>query len=270
MDRTYSIRRPSLAFIAGAIVGVIGGLIGLGGAEFRLPILITVFALYPHRAVRFNLLVSFVTLAFAAVTRLKIQQIDFTAYADVVLSMITGGIITAWIGAGLLARVPAARLVAIIAALLLVVAVMLFVEATFTGSAFPTLPHQPLVRAGVGLFAGLFVGAISSLLGVAGGEFIIPILIFIFGADIKTAGTLSLLISLPVVAVGVAKHRMTGHYRSLDVLTYLVLPMSAGSVIGSVFGGFLSSATPTNALKIFLAVILATSALKLWRHGERG
>ena len=126
------------------------------------------------------------------------------------------------------------------------------------------------MRAGVGLVAGLFVGAVSSLLGVAGGEFIIPILIFIFGADIKTAGTLSLLISLPVVAVGVAKHRLTGHYRSREVMTYLVLPMSAGSVIGAIVGGFLSSATPTNALKIVLAVVLATSAFKLWRHGEPG
>ena len=141
MDKTHSIHRPSLAFIAGAIVGVLGGLIGLGGAEFRLPILITVFALYPHRAVRFNLLVSFVRLVFAAMTRLKIQQIDFTAYADLVLSMTTGGIITAWIGAGLLARVPTARLMAIIAALLLVVALLLFAEATFTGTALHTLPH---------------------------------------------------------------------------------------------------------------------------------
>ena len=43
---------------------------------------------------------------------------------------------------------------------------------------------------------------ISSLLGVAGGEFIIPILIFIFGVDIRTAGTESVLISLPVVLTG--------------------------------------------------------------------
>ena len=32
-----AIRTPSLAVLAGAAVGVLGGLIGLGGAEFRLP-----------------------------------------------------------------------------------------------------------------------------------------------------------------------------------------------------------------------------------------
>ena len=37
---------------------------------------------------------------------------------------------------------------------------------------------------------GLVVGVVSSMLGVAGGELLIPSLVFIFGADIKIAGTL--------------------------------------------------------------------------------
>jgi hypothetical protein len=39
-------------------VALLGDLIGLGGAEFRLPLLIAVVALYPHRAIRINLLIS--------------------------------------------------------------------------------------------------------------------------------------------------------------------------------------------------------------------
>ena len=257
------------AFIAGAAVSTLGGLIGLGGAEFRLPLLITVFALYAHRAVRFNLLVSFVTLAFAAVTRLKVLPSgDIADYSDVVLSMSAGGMISAWIGAGWLSRIEPARLMVIISALLLVMAAMLFAEATYTGTRLPPLSTDFLVRISVGMLSGLLIGAVSSLLGVAGGEFIIPILVLMFGADIKVAGTLSLLISLPVVAVGVAKHRLSGHYRSRDVLTYLVLPMGAGSMLGAMLGGMMASAVPTNALRIVLATILAWSAIKLRRHGN--
>ena len=40
--------RPALAFVAGAAVGMLGGLIGLGGAQFRLPLLIGLFALVAH------------------------------------------------------------------------------------------------------------------------------------------------------------------------------------------------------------------------------
>ena len=32
-------------FVAGSLIGALGGLIGLGGAEFRLPVLVSVFKL---------------------------------------------------------------------------------------------------------------------------------------------------------------------------------------------------------------------------------
>ena len=267
MLKAYSVRRPVLAFFAGAAVSTLGGLIGLGGAEFRLPILITLFALYAHRAVRFNLLVSFVTLSFAAITRVSaLPNIDWLAFGDVVLSIIAGGTIAAWIGAGWLSRVEPNRLMVIISTLLIVVAAMLLAEVVFADTQLVRPPGDSMLRSLLGFAAGIMIGAVSSLLGVAGGEFIIPILIFLFGADIKTAGTLSLLISLPVVAIGIIRHRINGHYRSRDVINYLVLPMSAGSLVGAIFGGVMATAAPTEALKIALAIILAWSALKLRRH----
>jgi hypothetical protein len=50
------------AALAGTAVAMLGGVIGLGGAEFRLPILIGAFALYAHRAIRINLLITLATL----------------------------------------------------------------------------------------------------------------------------------------------------------------------------------------------------------------
>jgi hypothetical protein len=55
-ERLYPIRRPLAAASAGMVVAILGGLIGLGGAEFRLPILITIVALYLHCDIRINLL----------------------------------------------------------------------------------------------------------------------------------------------------------------------------------------------------------------------
>lgn len=53
-----------------------------------------------------------------------------------------------------------------------------------------------LIRALAGLLVGLSVGVVSSTLGVAGDELLIPALMFLFGADIRVAGSASLLISL--------------------------------------------------------------------------
>jgi hypothetical protein len=44
-----------------------------------------------------------------------------------------------------------------------------------------------------------------SLLGVAGGEVIIPSLVFAYGVDIKTAGTANLLVSLPTELTGIGR-----------------------------------------------------------------
>jgi uncharacterized membrane protein YfcA len=201
----------------------------------------------------------------AAVVRLGVLGSSNVAdYRGEILGMLVGGVIAAWVGAGLLARIPKERIMAVIAILLLATAVLLAGETLFHGGAWSAFAHGSVLRIPAAIVAGLAVGAISSLLGVAGGEFIIPILVFIFGADIRTAGTASVLISIPVVLTGVGRHWLTGHYRSQSMLQYLILPMVLGSFAGAVAGGYLAAWAPTDALRMVLAAILALSAIKLW------
>lgn len=100
--RLYSVQRPFAAFSAGAAVAALGGLIGLGGAEFRLPLLITVFELYPHRAIRINLLISLAALSVSGMSRLAFAGATHVFdYTPVIMAMIAGGMASAWMGAGL-------------------------------------------------------------------------------------------------------------------------------------------------------------------------
>jgi uncharacterized protein len=263
-ERLYLVRRPIAAFCAGAAVAILGGMIGLGGAEFRLPLLIAIFEIYPQRAVRINLLISLATLAASAAARLSlVHATNVSSYTLEISGMLAGGIATAWIGAGILSRIPKQRIMPIIAGLLVAIAILIVVETAFAGSSRFSLPQDQALRAVAAVFAGTIVGAVSSLLGVAGGELIIPILIFVFGAGIRTAGTASVLISIPVVVTGVVRHISTGHFRSRSMLGYLVLPMSVGSVLGAIVGGYLAAWSPTTLLRLIFAAILAASAIKL-------
>src|SRR4029453_8315955 len=188
-ERLYPIRRPLAAMCAGACVAVLGGLIGLGGAEFRLPVLIAVFALYPHRAIRINLLISLATLAMSVVARLSfLHSSNVADFKMEIAGMLAGGIVAAWFGAGYLRRIPKTRIMGVIAGLLLATAVLLAAETLLHGVPWTALATDTQWRWLAAICAGLLVGTVSSLLGVAGGEFIIPILIFVFGADIRTAG----------------------------------------------------------------------------------
>jgi hypothetical protein len=56
---------------------------------------------------------------------------------------------------------------------------------------------------------------VAALMGVAGGELLIPTLVLLFGADIKLAGSLSLAVSLPTMIVGFARYSQD---RSFTVL----------------------------------------------------
>ena len=93
------------------------------------------------------------------------------------------------------------------------IAALLFVEVGAGDALHLGLEPGGAARSLLGATAGAAIGLASSLLGVAGGELIIPTLVFGFGLDIKAAGTASLLVSLPTVAVGVLRFRAQGAYR---------------------------------------------------------
>lgn len=94
----------------------------------------------------------------------------------------------------------------LIAGLLLVVGIALIFESFLPKATGRLLPNGTATDIIAGILFGLGIGLVSSLLGVAGGEVIIPTLIFAYGADIKVAGTASLRISLPTVFVGIVRY----------------------------------------------------------------
>jgi uncharacterized protein len=125
---------------------------------------------------------------------------------------------------------------------------------------------------GVEMLFGLAIGLVSSLLGVAGGELIIPTLVFAFGADIETAGTGSLLVSLPTVVGGVLPYASRSAFAEHRALAKTVAPMIVGSLIGAAARGMLVGLIPAAALKIVLGLILNVSAVQIFhgRHAPRG
>jgi uncharacterized membrane protein YfcA len=252
--------------LAGAAVGLLGGLIGLGGAEFRLPLLIGLFGFAALEAVILNKATSLIVVATALPFRAGTVPLDQVLAAwPIILNLLVGSLAGAWIGAGLAVRMKSRTLCRVLAGLLIMIAMVLMLSHATTLSATPLLTGWMQVL--VGLVAGFGIGIVASLMGVAGGELLIPTLVLLFGADLKLAGSLSLAISLPTMLVGFARYSRDDSFSVLSRNRGFVLLMAAGSVLGVAAGGQLLGIVPEIVLLPALVAILLVSAVKIWRHG---
>lgn len=258
-------RRLPAAFGSGAVIGTLGGLIGLGGAELRLPILIGLFRFVALEAVILNKATSLVVVASALPFRAGTVPFGLIAANwPIVLNLLAGSLLGAWVGAGWATRLKSEALYRVIAVLLAAIAgVLVFGHDASAG--------QPLLAGSaqlvVGIVAGFVIGVIASLLGVAGGELLIPTLVLLFGADIKLAGSLSLAVSLPTMLVGFTRYSRDRSFSALGRNRAFLLVMAVGSIVGVFIGGLLLGVVPDAVLLPALAVILLVSAVKVWRHG---
>lgn len=257
-------RNPVTAFGGGALIGTLGGLIGLGGAEFRLPLLLGPFRFPPLQAVILNKAMSLVVVATAVPFRARVVPLDqVAAHWPVIVNLLAGSLLGAWFGAGWATRLRAASLYRVIAVLLMVIAGFLLLGHEAQGG-------EPILTGGAqavaGVVAGFLIGVVASLMGVAGGELLIPTLVLLFGADIKLAGSLSLAVSLPTMLVGFARYSQDQSFAVLGRNRSFVLVMAAGSVVGTFLGGLLLGVVPSAILLPVLAMILLVSAWKVWGH----
>jgi hypothetical protein len=172
-------------------------------------------------------------------------------------------VVAAYMGAAWLKQLSPAALSRIISGLLLALGIGLLIEAYVGDAANGLLPDNAIIQIVVGLFFGFIIGSVSSALGVAGGEVIIPTLVFGYGIAIKAAGSLSMIISLPTVLTGLMRHAASGFFNDRKRFMTLILPMGIGSAVGAVIGGLLVGIAPAFALKIALGLLLIWSSWKV-------
>jgi uncharacterized protein len=253
------------AFVSGTGIGTLAGLIGLGGAEFRLPFLISMFRFGALEAVIINKAMTLVVVASALPFRTGTTSVaDIATQWPVIVNLLAGSLLGAWFGASWATKLRSATLYRIIAVLLVAMAVVLMIGHGVGGTGHPLFAGPIQMIAGV--VAGFAIGVVASLLGVAGGELLIPTLILLFGVDVKLAGSLSLAVSLPTMLVGFARYSRDGTFAVLRSNGRFVATMAVGSVVGSFIGAKLLGIVPASILLPILAIILLISSVKLWLH----
>ncbi|HSQ41888.1 MAG TPA: sulfite exporter TauE/SafE family protein, partial [Fibrobacteraceae bacterium] len=202
------------SFAIGLLIGTLGGLIGLGGAEFRLPLLVGLFNFASLEAVIINKISSLIVVFFSIPFRSQsIAWSDVFSHVAVILNILAGSMAGAWVGAHYASKIKTRMLDKVMVVLLVCLSAgMILGHGIMAGAPLVAVFDGWILRV-LGVVAGLGIGLVSSILGVAGGELIIPTLVLLFGIDVKLAGSLSLCISLPTMLVAFIRYTQSGAIR---------------------------------------------------------
>ncbi|MEG0541710.1 MAG: sulfite exporter TauE/SafE family protein [Angelakisella sp.] len=129
--------------------------------------------------------------------------------------------------------------------------------------------HTKQVESAIGCIAiGLFLGILSSFLGIGGGPINLAVLYYFFSMDTKTAALNSIYIILFSQITSLASTFVGGTVPTVDVA------MLAAMVVGGVSGGFLGSslgkkmdnAAVDTLFRWLLVVITLISCYNLWQY----
>jgi len=247
-----------ISSVSGAVIGFLSGLIGVGGGEYRAPVLIYALRLSAKFAIAANLLIGLFTVTVSFIRRegwLLPKQVLLIS-----LVMMITSIFGSYLAAHTTKKLKDSFLKRSLGVLLIVASIKVFLDSHNFAENF-NVSTGALILAAV---VGFLIGGLSGFLGVAGGEFRIPALLLLFGMGIKTAGTANLLISIPTVLSGFIKHKKLNHVdkRSLRISVW----MGVFSVVGAILGASLFLIIPERILLLILSVMMLGIGIKMtWR-----
>ena len=109
--------------------------------------------------------------------------------------------------------------------------------------------------------AGIFIGALSGLVGVGGGVVMVPLMVLGMGLTTKRAVSTSLAVVMFTGIVGAAGYVATGFRDPQQLLS--LPPLIIGSVIGAPLGVRTRDWLPESAVRIGFGVFMVIVALRL-------
>lgn len=112
------------------------------------------------------------------------------------------------------------------------------------------------------LVLGLFAGVASGLLGIGGGQILIPGMVFLFGYDQKLAQGVSLAFIVPTALAGSYTHAQRG-----NVLARVGLLLVPGALVGGLVGAGLAQLLDARVLKLGFGVFLLYASIRMIAPG---
>ncbi len=251
--------------VTGAIAGLIGGLLGLGGGLIIVPALVTVFGrigINPAVAVHLAIGTSLSTIIVTAISSSQAHHRRGAVDWHVFRGLTPGIVIGALLGAEGAHALPSH-------ALRIIFGVFELLVAAQTAFQFNASPHRTLPKTRALNVAGGIIGMISSVIGIGGGTLTVPFLVWC-NVSIRRAVATSSACGVPIAITGAVGYVLTGwHEPNLPsgATGYLYWPAFAGialvSLLFAPLGARLAHTLPTQILRRAFSVFLAILGVRM-------
>jgi len=247
-----------LGFVLAFFVGVTLGLLGGGGSILTLPILVYFMGVEPSKATAYSLFIVGVS-ALIATQRFYVKKlIDFKVGLFFGIPSFVGVyIVRMWV----VPIIPDPFFSILNLEVSKDLFLLLFFVIIMLGSGFSMFfsnrknkPFQKKINYYLILFDGLFVGAITGMVGAGGGFLIVPALVLLTGLDIKKAIGTSLFI--------ISFKSLLGFIGDLgtEIDWNLLLVFTSISCVGIYFGVYISKFIKPKSIKKYFGVFVVLIA----------
>jgi len=238
--------------VIGIIGGVLSGLVGVGGGLVFVPGLLFAGGWEIQEAVAASLVI----IVFSALSG-TIRN----ARSDDPVDWRTAGILSLTVAPSSLIGVAISR-VSPETVVELAFATLLIALAYPTAKGRGNLESGKKVALPLVFLAGIFIGALSGLVGAGGGVMMVPLMVLGMGLGTKQAVSTSLAVVMFTGLVGAAGYIATG-FRDPDQLLSLP-PLIIGSMLGAPLGVRLRDWMPEGKLRVGFGVFMVIVALQLF------
>jgi len=229
-----------LYFLVALFASALGSVTGIGGGLIIRPALTTMG--FDVGLATFTSAASvFVMSCFSIVTR-RVWRTDIKLGSLGLLA--AGSIAGAFVGAYILSFLRSVTVGILFIIFLTVIGALLVAKKRFTARSI----SSPLLKIGIGLVVGVTAG----LFGIGGGLMLMIALMYLFGSKPKEAVVQSLFVAMLASAASLVQYVING-FADFSLLVY-VLP---GSILGGLFGLFMSKRMQENTVIMLLLMIVA-------------
>ncbi|MDQ2956085.1 MAG: sulfite exporter TauE/SafE family protein [Actinomycetota bacterium] len=245
--------------LAGALVGLLVGLTGMGGGALLTPLLVLVFGVAPLAAISSDLVTSVVMKPVGAAVHLRKRTVQTGLLGWLAL----GSVPAAFAGSVLIGKIGRSADVQHVLKIVIGLALLMSLSCTVLRAVVDRRAHRPtgplVVRPGRTIAIGVIGGFAVGMTSVGAGSLIIALLLLAYPrlSPSQLVGT-DIVQAIPLVASAAVGHLLFGEVK-LAVTGSLLI----GALPAVYLGARLSSQAPASVTRPVISAVLLASALAL-------